>query len=149
MKIGEICNRQVVIIRPEESLLEAGKRMREYHVGCLVAVQEEQGRRSPVGILTDRDLLIQVLSEGVSLEKIAVGDLMASKLVTANIEDEVYETIKIMQEKGIRRLPVVDSEKNLIGILAMDDLLEFLTEEIQGLSKIYSREQRKEAREHP
>jgi CBS domain-containing protein len=149
MKVGEICNREVVIARKKDTLLEAGKRMREYHVGCLVVIEEEKGQRVPVGMLTDRDILMEVLAESIALEKISVEDIMISDLVTAREEDDVYDTIQQMRRKGIRRIPVVDQKQNLIGILAMDDLLELLSEEMKGLSGIFVREQQRETQTRP
>jgi len=139
MKIGEICNRQVVVIGQGESLLEAGRRMRENHVGCLVVVRKQEASRNPVGILTDRDILMQVLSKGVALEKIGVEDIMVPDLFTAREEDGIYETIRLMRRKGIRRMPVVDSRRDLVGIVTMNDLLKFLSEEVSRLADIFSR----------
>lgn len=149
MKVGEICKREVATIRKEDSLLEAGKRMRSHHVGSLVVVEETDSQRFPIGILTDRDILIEVLAEGISLEKISVGDIMATDLVTAKEDEDVFETIQKMRKKAIRRIPVVDPGKNLIGIITMDDVIEIITEEIRDLSGIFSREKEREARTRP
>ena len=149
MKVGEICNREVIIARKEESLLEAGKRMREFHVGSLVVIQESEGERIPIGILTDRDILMEVLSEGVPLEKIEVRDIMSSSPVTVSQEEGVFETIDLMRRHGIRRVPVVDAQRSLVGVLALDDLLEFLSEELKSLSKIFSFQQEQEALHRP
>ena len=149
MKVGEICNQEVIIAQKEESLLEAGKRMREFHVGSLVVIQESEGERIPIGILTDRDILMEVLSEGVPLEKIEVRDIMSSSPVTVSQEEGVFETIDLMRRHGIRRVPVVDAQRSLVGVLALDDLLEFLSEELKSLSKIFSFQQEQEALHRP
>ncbi|MFO1519269.1 MAG: CBS domain-containing protein [bacterium] len=149
MNISEICNRQVAVARRNESLLEAARRMREFHVGCLVVVEEEGEKRIPVGLLTDRDILMEVLAEGVPLEKISVEDVMASPLATAREQDGIYETIQQMRRKGVRRIPIVDEGQSLVGILTMDDLLELLSEEMSHLSSIFSRGREFEAMTRP
>ncbi len=149
MKVGEICNREVVICRKESSLLEAAKLMREFHVGSLVVVEERGKEKTPVGIITDRDILVEVLAEGVEAHKVAVDDIMATDLVRVKPEDDMYDAIQEMRRKGIRRIPVVDSKQNLVGILSMDDVLEVLGEELKNLSSIYSREKEEEKQKRP
>jgi CBS domain-containing protein len=89
------------------------------------------------------------LLEGIPLEKVSVGDIMARELVTVDQDEDVYDTIKTMRRKGIRRVPVVDKGNDLIGIITMDDVLEFITEEIKDLSSIFTRETQKEKEERP
>lgn len=149
MKVGEICNREVVIAHRDDSLLAAGKLMRTYHVGSLIVVEEDDGRRHPVGVVTDRDILIEVLVEGISLEKVAVGDIMNTQLITVDQDDDLYDIIKTMRRKGIRRIPVVDKWNHLVGIVTMDDILEFITEEIQDLSSIFNKEKKIEEEMRP
>lgn len=146
MKVGDICKREVVTIHPDASLLDAGKRMRDDHVGCLVVVESKNDTRKPVGMITDRDILVEVLSEGIPLEKVSVGDIMSSDLIAAQENEDVFEAIQTMRRKAIRRIPVVDPGDNLLGIITMDDLLEVVTEEIKDLSGIFSRERDREAR---
>ncbi|OGI47994.1 MAG: histidine kinase [Candidatus Muproteobacteria bacterium RBG_16_65_34] len=144
MSIGEICNREVVFIRRDAGILEAAQLMRQYHVGDLVVVDAKQGGRRPVGIVTDRDLVIEVIAEGVDMSKVAVEDVMSFELVTAREEDDILDTMKRMRAKGVRRVPVVDGDGALVGILSVDDLLELLAEEITDLAKIITREQVRE-----
>ena len=88
--------------------------MREHHVGGLVVVKEKSGKRVPVGIVTDRDLVIEVIAEGVDMGDISVGDIMSDQLVTAREGDDLLETIKMMRARGIRRLPVIDDDGALL-----------------------------------
>lgn len=149
MKIREICNRDVAVIGRKESLYEAARRMRDSHVGSLVVIDEKEERPIPVGILTDRDILIQVLSQGVSPRGISVEDIMVTDLLAVRDEDDVFETIQQMRKKGVRRVPVVDSTGTLVGILTLDDLLEFLSKELKNLSGISSLGREREAVTHP
>jgi CBS domain-containing protein len=145
MPIGEICNREVVIAFARESAVEAAKLMRQYHVGDVVIVEEREGRRVPVGIVTDRDLVIEVMAKEVDPSLFRMGDLVTRELATAREQDGVYETIQRMRLHGVRRMPVVDGEGALVGIVSLDDLLALLAEEMMALARITRREQEVEA----
>ncbi|TAM43782.1 MAG: CBS domain-containing protein [Gammaproteobacteria bacterium] len=144
MKTGDVCNREVVFIERAASIAEVARLMRAHHVGDLVVVEEKNGRRAPVGIVTDRDLVLEVLAEGVNQNDIAVGDVMSYELVTANEDDDLFDTLKHMRTKGIRRLPVVDRAGSLVGIVTVDDLLDLLAEQVSDLARIVQREQTRE-----
>jgi CBS domain-containing protein len=147
MNIGELCTRETVCCRTDSSLLSVAQLMREHHVGDIVVVVEEStGAKVPVGIITDRDLVIEVLAKAVSPSDLTAKDLLTEPLVKAREDDAVYETIERMQAKGIRRVPVVNSRGALVGILTLDDISEYLTEELTRLSKIAVRQQRRESK---
>lgn len=144
MTIGKVCNREVVFIHAQASVPEAARLMREYHVGDLVVVKEKTGKRIPVGIVTDRDIVLEVIAEGVDMDDVSVGDIMSDKLVTARESDGLLETIKLMRAKGIRRLPVVNDDNELAGILSVDDLIDLFSEQIVDLARLIAREQGRE-----
>ena len=144
MTIGKVCNREVVFIHAQASVPEAARLMREYHVGDLVVIKEKTGKRVPVGIVTDRDIVLEVIAEGVSMDDVNVGDIMSDNLVTARESDGLLETIKLMRAKGIRRLPVVNDDNELVGILSVDDLIDLFSEQIVDLARLIAREQGRE-----
>lgn len=145
MPIGEICNREVVVVRRNDSVLEAARVMRQHHVGDVLVVDDKEGERIPVGIVTDRDLVVEVMAAEVNTAAISVGDVMAPNLVTVRENTGVFEAIQYMRGKGVRRMPVVRDSGGLIGILTLDDLFELLAEEMFELSKLVRNEQKKEA----
>jgi predicted transcriptional regulator len=145
MPISEICNREVVILQRDSTVHEAAKRMRQHHVGDVVVIEERKGVQVPVGIVTDRDLVVEIMAPDLLQMVITVGDIMAPKLVTVKDSTGIYEAIQYMRSEGVRRLPVVDSNGGLIGILTLDDLLELLAEEMLELSKLVKHEQKKES----
>lgn len=149
MRVGEVCNREVIIANRGDSVLEAAKLMRRHHVGNLIAVEEREGLRRPVGILTDRDLVVEILAREVDVNAVAVGDAMSADLLTAVEDEDFMETVKRMRAAGVRRAPVVDRQGALIGILAVDDVLELVTEELADLVAIIAREQRTERERRP
>lgn len=145
MPISEICNREVIVVQRDTTVNEAAKLMRQHHVGSVVVVDESKGMRAPVGIVTDRDLVVEVMAPDLVQMVITVGDIMPPKLVTVKDSMGIYESIQYMRAEGVRRLPVVDGKGALIGILALDDLLELLAEELLELSRLVRHEQKKEA----
>jgi CBS domain-containing protein len=144
MKTGAVCNREVVFVERNASITETAQLMRARHVGDLVVIEEKNGRRVPVGIVTDRDLVVEVLAEGVTLDEVVAGDVMSAELVTANEDDDLFDTVKRMRTQGIRRLPVVDRAGALVGIVTVDDLLDLLAEQVSDLARIVQREQTRE-----
>ena len=144
MTVGKVCNREVVFIHREASVPEAARLMREYHVGDIVVVKETTGKRVPVGIVTDRDIVLEVIAAGVNVNDVSVGDIMSNGLVTARENDSVLDTIKIMRAKGIRRLPVINDDNELSGTLSVDDLIDLMSEQIADLAKLIAREQKHE-----
>ncbi len=144
MDVGEICNREVVVMGKQGSIREAAQLMREFHVGDIVVVEERSHQRYPIGILTDRDLVIEILANDVDVDAVDVGDAMSFDLVTAREDDSVWDTIKRMRNKGVRRMPVVDQRGVLTGILAMDDLIEMLAEQLTDVAALIVQEQKRE-----
>lgn len=144
MPIGEICNREVVIVQPNSTILEAARLMRQHHVGDVLVVEDRGGLRVPVGIVTDRDLVVEIMAPELDQTAITVGDIMVPELATVKENTGVFEAIQYMRAKGVRRLPVVDDNGGLLGILTLDDLLELLAEELLALAKLVTHEQKKE-----
>jgi len=144
MAIGQLCNRDVAFAGRETTINAAAKLMRHYHVGSLVIVDDLAGKRVPVGIVTDRDLVVEVEAMDLDPKVITVGDIMTSELVTVTESLGVLEAMEVMRFKGVRRLPVVDSEGHLAGIITIDDFLEVLAEEFTDLTRIISKEQSRE-----
>lgn len=145
MPVGEICNREVVIVHREDTVLDAAKLMRQHHVGDVLVIEKHNGVRVPVGIVTDRDLVVEILAPELDGNAITVGDIMVPGLATVKEGTGVFEAIQYMRAKGVRRLPVVSENGGLAGIITLDDLLELLSEELLALAKLVKQEQKKEA----
>lgn len=145
MAIGEVCNREVVVVGIDNTVLEAARLMRQHHVGNVLVVEERDGRRFPIGIVTDRDVVVEVVAPELDPKAITVGDIMASNLASVNEDTGVFEAIQYMRSRGVRRLPVVARDGGLAGIVTLDDLLALLAEELDAFAKLLKREQQKEA----
>ena len=146
MNAGELCNRKVVTATRETNISEAAQLMRDKHVGSLIIVEERDNCMEPVGILTDRDIVIEVLAEKVDPEAVSVGDIMTSAVLKVCEHDSILDVAQRMRARGVRRVPVISNQCALVGILAQDDILKLLSEELSLLVQGTAREAEQEAR---
>lgn len=130
---GEICTRSVTIAFRTTSVDGAARLMRDNHVGCLVVVDEVEGRRIVVGVLTDRDIVTAVVAPGLDAATLTVDGVMTTDLVTAREDDSLIDLMRGMRRKGVRRVPVVGGQDELIGVVTLDDVLGVLSEELSLL----------------
>lgn len=144
MKAADVCTCNVVTAKRDTSITEAAIIMRNQHVGCLVVIEGSDDHPTPVGIITDRDIVIEVIAENVTLEKVTVGDIMSHSLLRINAEESILDTAQRLRAKGVRRAPLIDHRGELVGIIAMDDILNLLSEELCMLSHLTAHEATKE-----
>jgi CBS domain-containing protein len=144
MSVGEICNRDVIVVGKDSPTQEAIMLMREYHVGDVVVVEQRNGVNYPVGIITDRDIVIELLAEDVPIDSVTVGDIMSYELLSVTEEDSIETAINLMRKKGVRRLPVVNEDGALEGILTLDDLIDLIAEQMKDLAGLITKEQKRE-----
>lgn len=144
MSVGEFCNREVIVMGSDEPARAAARLMREHHVGDVLVVEERNGRRLPVGIVTDRDLVIEILATDSDPDQFRVADIMSAELLTAREGDDTMETLQRMRNAGVRRMPVVDAAGGLLGIITVDDYINVFAEQMEDLVRLVSREQLRE-----
>ena len=144
MPISDICTRQVIAVRRDTPVQEAAQLMRQHHVGDVVVVDVSNGRSMPVGIVTDRDIVVEIVAMNLNPADFNIGDILTGELMTIPENSEVFETIERMRGKGVRRTPVVDAQGALTGIVSIDDLLRLLAEEMAGLAEVVLRGRRHE-----
>jgi CBS domain-containing protein len=141
MRVSEICSRTVSTIPIGASVVEAARRMRQEHVGDLVVVDETNGRRVPVGLITDRDIVVGVLAKDTQhLHQLDVRDVIDGILVTATEDEDLGPVLHRMRSFGVRRVPVLDDKGSLVGLLSIDDVLPALSEEIAEVATLMSRQ---------
>ncbi|QEY63120.1 CBS domain-containing protein [Metapseudomonas lalkuanensis] len=138
MSIGKYCKRNVVVVAPTESILAAARLMSQHHVGDLVlAEQVGENRYRPLGIVTDRDIVLEIVTNNeTALERTSVGAMKVQDLVTAGEKEDVFDVIGRMRHFSIRRMPIVDDQGLLVGIISVDDLLRVLAENLRDLSQL-------------
>lgn len=147
MNAGEICNREVVVAQRDTRLVEAARLMREHHVGSLVIVIDRLSERVPVGIITDRDIVVAVVAKELDARGLTVGDVInAGGALVVREQDSLPDVLRVMREKGVRRLPVVTKSGALAGIVTIDDLLELVAEELDGFVRTVKQERVRETR---
>lgn len=149
MIVGEFCTREVVVINRSGTICEAAKLMRSYHVGNVVVVEQRDDENIPVGILTDRDIVLGLVATGVDMDSVTVGDVMSCDLQCIPQDADILVTIKQMRHHGIRRMLVVNERGGLEGILAVDDLLELLAEQLVDLAALVSSGKKREQNTRP
>lgn len=139
MSAGAFCNREVVVAPTTADIANIAQLMRQHHVGDVVIVDDtDPARMIPRGIITDRDIVLELVAGGVALDQVAAGDVMSHELVTAHEEDSLWQTMRRMRAFGIRRMVVINTAGGLEGILTLDDLIELLADELATLAKILS-----------
>ena len=134
----------VVTAERETSLAECARLMRAEHVGSLVVVDESDGVRRPLGIVTDRDIVVEAVALGLDTDTLTAGDIMGSKLATVGEDEDLLAALARMREHGVRRLPVVDRSGRLAGILTIDNLLEAFSEQLEAAVGVVKAEQTRE-----
>ena len=140
MSAGEYCTRDVIVVESAESVRDVAGLMRQYHVGDAVVVETKQDMATPIGILTDRDIVTGVVAKDVDLATITVGDVMSADLTTVTEETGLMDALKLMRTKGVRRLPVVNNRGMLEGILSVDDILELIAEQMTDIVTLIGQE---------
>jgi CBS domain-containing protein len=133
--------REVLVAARGTTIQDAAKLMRQHHVGDLVVVDSPDGNQVPVGIVTDRDIVLSVVATKLDPAVYTLGDLVTQDLITVRQDQGVFETIQHMRAHGIRRMPVVDGRGGLVGIVSVDDFIQLLGDELSELGKLIAREQ--------
>ena len=134
MNVGEICTRQVVMIDRTSTLQQAATLMREQHVGALLVTASTGEGMHVVGMVTDRDVVIEAVARGIDVTQVEIGRLAEGKLAALPAAATVDEAISLMKEHGVRRLLVSSEGGQLYGIVSLDDLLAALSHEMAELS---------------
>lgn len=133
MNVARICSREVAVAAPTASLLSVARLMRDRNVGTVVVVGPG---KKPVGIMTDRDLVTRVLAVGVDPGTATVDAVMTRSPRTMPATAAAEEALACMRDLGVRRLPVVDPNGDLVGIVSVDDVLQSVAEELGSLSLV-------------
>lgn len=138
--VRDLAVRAVVKVDRETTVADCAKIMRNEHVGSVIVATGSE----PEGIVTDRDIVIEVVAMGLDPATLTAGDIMSTPLATVRESDDLFDALARMREHGVRRLAVVDEAGRLTGVLAVDNLLEVLAEQVDGVVRVLKSEQTKE-----
>ncbi|MGB8326214.1 MAG: CBS domain-containing protein [Steroidobacteraceae bacterium] len=150
MNVGLICSRKPVTVAPGADVVAAARLMREQHVGFLVVVESLAGRSAgPVGVLTDRDIATAVVATEVEPHSIAVRDVMRTHPLLVAEDASIESALREMREIGVRRVPVVNAQGQLSGVLSLDDVIDELAEQLADIAGSIRKGQRVERQTRP
>lgn len=151
LSAGALCTRIVMIVRPDTPLVDAARCMRREHVGCVVVVEKKGHGEVPLGILTDRDIVVSVVAVGIGIDPrvLTVADAMTRGVTVVDEDDSLGAALSTMRQHGVRRVPVVSKEGWLVGLLSVDDLVAALTLQTQALTETLVAGRQREGEMHP
>ena len=144
MDVATLCRRTVVTAREGDDLTAAAKIMRDRHIGYVVVVEPGRSEASlkAIGVLTDRDIVVSVVARATDPQLLRVGEVMTRSPVVIRESASIDEALVAMRRIGVRRLPVVGNEGQLVGIIALDDIIDALSAELQNVAGTIRNEQR-------
>jgi len=137
MTILECCRAEVITASPEATAHEVAILMGESGVGSVVVTGADD---CPLGIITDRDLVLRVLAESLDPKKVKAKDIMTGDLLVVEDGTGIYEAVRCARAEGVRRLPIVDCDGKLVGIITADDIVRLLAEELRCVTDIIREE---------
>lgn len=148
MLLNTFCMLDVARCSPRTTVLEAAHLMRHHHTGDLVVVDDDGGeeRQTPLGVITDRDIVVEVLARGADPARTLVSQVMRTPVVIANAQEDSSAVLERMRAHGVRRIPIVGEDGWLVGIVTADDMLKRLAADAHMLTEIVSKEQNQEQR---
>lgn len=134
MAVGTICTRRVVTVDRGIDVATAARVMREKQAGYLVVTDLASGSQKPVGVLTDRDIVIKVMAPDIDPRARKVGDVMTTEPLVAGYADDVGKTLHRMRALGVRRVPVINTQGNIAGVLSLDDAFDHLVTQMADVA---------------
>jgi CBS domain-containing protein len=146
MLLKDICTVEAVCCKPNTTVLAVARLMRQRHVGDVIVVDDPQSDQTPIGVVTDRDIVVEVLGKELDPSKVTVREIMRTPVVVAGTSEDASQAVERMKLHGVRRIPIMDENLKLAGIVCLDDLLGRLASDAAALAEIVSHEQDRERR---
>jgi predicted transcriptional regulator len=149
MSVQSVYNPNVATIDHDEDARRAAQMMRETHVGDLIVTESRDGRLTPVGTVTDRDIVIELVAREMNPADIRVGDMIYRDLVSVREDAGIAFALQEMRKGGVRRVPVVNAHGELVGVLVLDDVIEYLARQLDEVAGTIRHQQVVEERIRP
>ena len=131
MPIDDILKAPVRVLPPDATCMEAARMMRDENIGCIVVAEQDR----PLGIVTDRDLVLRVMAPGGEAEKFQLRDVMTNEPIFVSADQSLDQVVAAMRDLAIRRVPAVDEHGNLCGMVSLDDVLLRLADQLGDLAE--------------
>lgn len=147
--VRDVAQRRVVTVEPEATLARCARLMHDEHVGSVIVVDREHKEFRPIGIVTDRDIVLEAVAQSLDPATLTAGDVMVRTLGCVSEEDDVIDALARMRELGVRRVPVTAGDGQLAGIVALDDMISVLVEQLTGVVDVFAAELAKESDTRP
>lgn len=144
MNVARIYTRTVVSIPRSHTLQQAARLMRHYHVGALLVTEDEPDVDRAIGIVTDRDLVVQAMAEGVHPGELTVDGVMTPEIAGVTENADAHEAMVTMRDLGVRRLAVTGDGGAVVGILSLDDIVDAMSIEMENLAGVIRSERGRE-----
>lgn len=145
MNIGSLCTRRLVTIDGSSSAATAAGLMREHHVGSLVVTTPTPDGPRVLGVVTDRDLVVELLARNLAGGDVEVSDLASRTIASVSEDADLDAALTVMQQAGVRRLLVSDEAHRLVGVTSLDDLLAACASDLSRLAQVVQSELHREA----
>lgn len=139
MSVKRYCSRNVDTVTPAESVQTAAGRLHARKVGCLVVV-DALNQRQPIGIVTDRDIAVRVVAEGRDPQSTCISDIMTLFPDKVREDTSIQDALRIMRSGSFRRVPVINEDGSLVGLLSLDDVLRAVARELSDVSRLIEQE---------
>lgn len=146
--VEQFYERDVICLTSDDSVLAAAKAMKENHIGDVVITESRNGKSVPTGIVTDRDLVVCCIAENKDMGTCKLSEIMTGKVITARETDSIAELVKVMVNEGVSRLPIVDDNGELTGILSSKRLFQFFAQGLCELTSLSVQQQEREEKMH-
>jgi CBS domain-containing protein len=145
--VRDLATHAVVTVSPETTLAQCAQIMRNEHVGSVVVVEPSAAGRHdrPVGIVTDRDIVVEAIAVALDPATLTAADVMSTPLATVHEDDDILDALAKMREQGVRRVPVIAEDGSICGLVAVDNLLEAMAEQLDAVVRVIKAEQTREA----
>lgn len=136
MNVERIYTRDVVRAPRSTSIGQAAELMRRHNVGLLLVTEESPQEYQAIGVVTDRDLVVGPLAEGLGPDEAQLGEVMTQRLGTIEAGADLHEALDVMRQGGFRRLAVTDSDSRIVGVLSVDDVIDGIAADLSNLARV-------------
>jgi CBS domain-containing protein len=145
MRVERIYTRSIVGVTRSSTIQEAAALMRKHHVGTLLVMGDDPDVNTVLGFITDRDIVLQAVADGLYPDEVTAGEVMTPCVATVREDEDVHEALEAMRRAGIRRLVVMGTDGSIAGILSIDDIIDGLAADISKLAELLRRERMRES----